>query len=51
LRWWLNDLASFEKFRITLAKQTLSRELRAMGYQTLGAATPPCSSRRCDQGF
>jgi len=39
VRWRLIDLAQwiFEEFRITVAKQTLSRELRAMGYpQTLG---------------
>ena len=27
----------FEEFRITIAKQTLSRELRAMGYRKLSA--------------
>jgi hypothetical protein len=27
----------FEEFRITIAKQTLSRELRAMGYRRLSA--------------
>ena len=27
----------FEEFRITVAKQTLSRELRAMGYRKLSA--------------
>src|SRR5262245_23601083 len=34
VRWRLIDLAQwiFEEFRITIAKQTLSRELRAMGY-------------------
>jgi hypothetical protein len=39
VRWWLIDLAQwiFEEFRITLAKQTLSRELRAMGYRKLSA--------------
>ena len=33
------DLAQwiFEEFRITIAKQTLSRELRAMGYRKLSA--------------
>src|SRR5262249_4194658 len=33
VRWRLIDLAQwiFEEFRITIAKQTLSRELRAMG--------------------
>ena len=35
VRWRLIDLARwiFEEFRITIAKQTLSRELRAMGYR------------------
>ena len=34
VRWRLIDLAQwiYEEFRITVAKQTLSRELRAMGY-------------------
>ena len=39
VRWRLTDLAQwiFEEFRITIAKQTLSRELRAMGYRKLSA--------------
>ena len=39
VRWRLVDLAQwiFEEFRITIAKQTLSRELRAMGYRKLTA--------------
>ena len=39
LRWRLIDLAQwiFEEFRIAIAKQTLSRELRAMGYRKLSA--------------
>ena len=39
VRWRLLDLAQwiFEEFRITIAKQTLSRELRAMGYRKLSA--------------
>src|SRR3982074_3116847 len=38
-RWRLTDLAQwiYEEFRITVAKQTLSRELRAMGYRKLSA--------------
>ena len=38
VRWRLIDLVqcgSLEEFRITVAKQTLSRELRAMGYRKL----------------
>ena len=39
VRWRLIDLAQwiFEEFRITIAKQTLSRELPAMGYRKLSA--------------
>lgn len=39
VRWRLVDLSQwiFEEFRITIAKQTLSRELRAMGYRKLSA--------------
>jgi transposase len=39
VRWRLVDLAQwiFEEFRITIAKQMLSRELRAMGYRKLSA--------------
>ena len=39
VRWRLIDLAQwiFEEFRITIAKPTLSRELRAMGYRKLSA--------------
>ncbi len=37
MRWRLIDLAQwiFEEFRISIAKQTLSRELRALGYRTM----------------
>ena len=39
VRWRLIDLAQwvYEEFRITVAKQTLSRELRTMGYRKLSA--------------
>ena len=39
VRWRLIDLAQwiYEEFRLTIAKQTLSRELRAMGYRKLSA--------------
>jgi hypothetical protein len=39
VRWRLIDLSQwvYEDFRITVAKQTLSRELRAMGYRKLSA--------------
>ena len=39
VRWRLIDLMQwiFEEFRVTIAMQTLSRELRAMGYRILSA--------------
>src|SRR5438309_6428799 len=39
VRWRLIDLAQwvFDEFRISISKQTLSRELRAMGYRKLSA--------------
>ena len=39
VRWRLIDLIQWiwEEFRITIAKQTLSRELRALGYRKLSA--------------
>lgn len=39
VRWRLVDLAQwiFEEFRISISKQTLSRELRAMGFRKLSA--------------
>jgi transposase len=39
VRWRLVDLCRWlwEEFRVTVAKQTLSRELRAMGYRKLSA--------------
>jgi transposase len=39
VRWRLVDLIAWawEEFRITISKQTLSRELRAMGYRKLSA--------------
>ena len=39
VRWRLIDLAHWiwEEFRISISKQTLSRELRAMGYRKLSA--------------
>src|SRR5262249_4698957 len=47
VRWRLIDLAQwiFEEFRITIAKQTLSRELRAMGYRKLSARPDPHEKR------
>lgn len=39
VRWRLLDLVQwlFEEFRVSVSKQTLSRELRAMGYRKLSA--------------
>jgi len=39
VRWRLIDLSQwiYQEFRITVSKQTLSRELRAMGYRKLSA--------------
>ncbi len=51
VRWRLIDLAQwiFEEFRITVAKQTLSRRTTGYGLsQTLGSATPPCPGRGRD---
>ena len=54
VRWRLIDLAQwiFEEFRITIAKQTLSRELRAMGYRKLSARPRHhAQAHGCDRGF
>ena len=54
VRWRLIDLAQwiFEEFRITIAKQTLSRDSPRHGLsQALGPATPLCASRGRDRGF
>ncbi len=42
VRWRIVDLCQWiwEEFRVVVAKQTLSRELRAMGYRKLSAR--PC---------
>ena len=39
VRWRLIDLAQWlwEEYRVTVAKQTLSRQLRAMGFRKLSA--------------
>jgi putative transposase len=39
VRWRLIDLAQwvFDEFRISISKQTLSRELRAVGFRKLSA--------------
>jgi hypothetical protein len=39
VRWRLIDLGQWlwEEFRVSVSKQTLSRELRAMGYRKLSA--------------
>ena len=47
VRWRLIDLIAWlwEEFRITIAQQTLSRELRAMGYGLSQAVRSPVPSR------
>ena len=52
VRWRIVDLCQwiYEEFRVVVAKQTLSRELRAMGYRKLSArprhhAQAPARSR------
>ena len=51
VRWRLVDLVQwvFEEFRITISKQTLSRELRALSYRKLSPArvTTPGARPRC----
>ena len=54
VRWRLVDLCQwiFEEFRVTVAKQTLSRELRAHGLsQALGSSASSCAGRGRDRGF
>ena len=49
VRWRLIDLAQwiYEEFRITVAKQTLSRESFARsGYRKLGTTPPSCTKPR-----
>src|ERR1700726_945181 len=52
VRWRLIDLAQwvFEEFRISISKQTLSRELRSWLSQAVGAAPAPCPGRRGSGG-
>jgi transposase len=47
VRWRLIDLAQwvFDAFRVSISKQTLSRELRAMGFRKLSAIAPSCERR------
>ena len=47
VRWRLVDLIAWvwEEFRIPIAKQTLSRELRAMNYRKLSARAPSRQKR------
>jgi Winged helix-turn helix len=51
VRWRLIDLAQwvFEEFRVSISKQTLSRELRTMGFRKLSAR--PRARRRSRPGF
>jgi hypothetical protein len=41
----------FEEFRIPIAKQTLSRELRAMGFASCQPARAIMPSGGCGRGF
>ena len=47
VRWRLIDLLQWlwEELRISISKQTLSRELRAMEYRKLSARPPSCQER------
>ena len=52
VRWRMIDLCQwlFEEFRVSISKQTLSRELRNHRLsQALGATAPSCASRRRDR--
>ena len=53
VRWRLADLVQWlwEEYRITISKQTLSRELRARLPQALGAAAPSHPGGRRHRGF
>ena len=54
VRWRLIDLCQwiFEEFRLTIAKQTLSRELRSNGLsQAFRSPAPSCASRGRRCGF
>jgi transposase len=52
VRWRLCDLGQWlwEEFRVSVSMQTLSREVRAMGSQALGAAEASCPGRGCHRG-
>jgi hypothetical protein len=48
VRWRLVDLIQWlwDEFQITISKQTLSREIRALGLpQALGSSAPPREKR------
>ncbi len=54
VRWRLVDLCQwvFEEFRVAVAEQTMSRELREMGYRKLSARPRHhAQARRRDRGF
>ncbi len=50
VRWRLADLAQwvFEEFRVSISKQTLSRELRALGFRKLTQYATDRTARRLD---
>ena len=54
VRWRIIDLCQWlrDEFEVTVSKQTLGRELRALGYRKLSARPRhPCASSGCYRGF
>lgn len=54
VRWRLVDLCQWlwEEFRVSVARETLGRALRGLGYRKLSApATPSCPGRGSDRAF
>ena len=54
VRWRLVDLCQWlwEEFRVSVARQTLGREVRALGYRKLSARpTTSCPGRGSDRAF
>ena len=53
VRWRLVDLVQWvwETFGISISRQTLGRELRAMGSQAVGPSASPCAGGGSSRGF
>ena len=53
MRWRLCDLGQWlwEEFQVSVSVQTLSREMRAMGWRKLSRAQAPRPDRRRDRCF